>query len=790
MLRNYLVAAWRNLKKNKLYSVISIGGLSVGIGVCMLIMIYVAHEMSYDRFHKKADQVFSIANNVRIDGQEFSMDRMSYESASMIKDAAPAVENFLRMKEGPGDIVIENTALPGKKFSEKNILFADSNFFNFFSFHLIQGDPKNVLIRPYTMVLSKRAAQKYFGNENPIGKLLKYDGKNNFEITGIAADPPSNSSIDFDFIGSIFDSVLNTEAKNDPSAGKVQGGDFKTFLRLNDKASLQVIEKIVQKLSGMPETKFRYSLNAFVKRHMNYGDSSASRYMKIFFAVAILILLLALINYMSLATARSTIRSKEIGVRKVLGANRGKIIKQFYVESALYTLLAFLFGFLLFATLEPWFYNMMQLKIDNSFLSGSFAVSIFIGLLLLTIIIAGSYPSLILSAFNPVKVLYGKFSRQRSGASVRKFFTVLQFTVSIALIISSIVINRQLYFFRHVDTGVNRENIIMIPYPEQVSNHYSAFRREVESIRGINKTAIDQNYMYGGQDITIARPSGSKASFPMTVMTVDKSFIELLGLQWKIPPADKQIIARNGNVVINEAAVEKLNLPADPVGQQVSIGDTMVVAGVLKDFNYISLHHKIEPLCLFVRNETDSLWRSDMGGCLFAKIDRGVNIPTVLESIKKVYGNFTTIPFEYNFMDEAFDAQYKAEDRLSKIFSALTVLTILIACMGLFGLAAFSAAQRTKEIGIRKVLGANVSSIVAMISGSFIKLVLVSVVIATPVAWFFMSKWLQDFAYRINIGWWVFILAGIIAVVIAFATVGFQALKAAIANPIKSLRTE
>jgi putative ABC transport system permease protein len=512
--------------------------------------------------------------------------------------------------------------------------------------------------------------------------------------------------------------------------------------------------------------------------------------MKIFSTVAILILLLALINYMSLATARATIRSKEIGVRKVLGANRGKIIKQFYVESALYTLLAFLFGFLLFVALEPWFYNMMQLKIDNSFLSGSFAVSIFIGLLLLTIIIAGSYPSLILSAFNPVKVLYGKFSRQRSGASVRKFFTVLQFTVSIALIISSIIINRQLYFFRHVDTGVNKENTVMIPYPEQVSNHYSAFRREVENIRGINGTAIDQNYMYGAQDITIARSRGSKASFPMTVMTVDNSFIELLGLQWKVPPADKQIMARNGNVVINEAALKKLNLPADPVGQQVSIGDTMVVAGVLKDFNFISLHHKIEPLCLFVRNETDSLWRSDMGGCLFAKIDPGVNIPTVLESIKKVYGNFTTTPFVYNFMDEAFDAQYKAEDRLSKIFSALTVLTILIACMGLFGLAAFSAAQRTKEIGIRKVLGANVSSIVAMISGSFIKLVLVSVVIATPVAWFFMSKWLQDFAYRINIGWWVFILAGIIAVVIAFATVGFQALKAAIANPVKSLRTE
>jgi putative ABC transport system permease protein len=254
MLRNYLVAAWRNLKKNKLYSVINIGGLSVGITVCMLIMIYVAHELSYDRFHKKADQVFSVASNVRIDGREFSMERMSYESASMIKDAVPAVESFLRIKEGAEDIAIENTALPGKKFSEKNILFADSNFFNFFSFHLIQGDPKNVLTRPYTLVLSKRAAQKYFGEENPIGKQLKYDGKDNFEITGIAADPPSNSSIDFDFIGSISDSVLDTEANNDPSAGKIQGGDFKTFLRLNDKAGIKATEKIVQKLSGMPGT--------------------------------------------------------------------------------------------------------------------------------------------------------------------------------------------------------------------------------------------------------------------------------------------------------------------------------------------------------------------------------------------------------------------------------------------------------------------------------------------------------------------------------------------------------
>ena len=791
MIKNYFKIACRNLIRSKLYSFINIGGLSVGISVCLLIMVYVVHEISFDRFHEKADRIFSVAANINLDGKEFSMDRMSYESAPMIKDADPSVESFLRMKTIEEEKVIENIYSPDKKFSEKNFLFADSNFFSFFSFRLTRGDTKNILSRPFTMVLSKRAAVKYFGNENPVGQQLRYDGENSYEITGIAADPPSNSSIDFDFIGSVSSILPDSVSSGVPPTGKVGAGEFRTFLLLKNKDRLNSSESVIQKLADMPAEKFRYSLNAFVKRHLDSGNGATFRYMKIFSGVAILILLLALINYMSLATARSTTRSKEIGVRKVMGADRAKIIKQFYVESALFALISFVLGFLLFTVMKPWFYNMLRLRIDNVFLYSSFALSVFTGLLLLTILIAGSYPSLILSAFSPVKVLYGRFSKQRSGASVRKFFTVFQFTASIALIISSIIISRQLYFFRHADTGVNKENVVMIPYPEEISPHSLAFKKGIENINGINSAAIVQNLMYGPGDLVIGHVRGSKHGFPLPMMIADNSLIGLLGLEWKIPPVDKQVPEQKDQVVINEEAIGKFNLPQDPIGQEVYINDTVKVCGVLKNFNFISLHHKIEPLCLFVRSETDSSWRSDMGGCIYAKIDLHTNIPTIIESIRKIYNGFTAAtPFEYQFMDDAFDAQYRTEERLAKIFSALTVLTIIIACMGLFGLAAFSATQRTKEIGVRKVLGASVISIVLMMSMNFIKLVVISIIIAIPIAWFFMSKWLEDFAYRVDIGWWVFIIAAAIALLIALITVSSQAIKAAIANPVRSLRTE
>jgi len=793
MIKNYFEIAWRNLKRNKLYSFINIGGLSVGIAICMLIMLYVAHEMSFDRFHKNADRIFYLAMNSKFDNKEISIDRMSYESGPMIKNADPGIESYLRMKEINDNRVIENITSPEKKFTEKNILLADSNFFNFFSFRLIQGNPKNVLKKPFSIVISVRTAQKYFGNADPVGKLLKYDNQYIFQVTGVVKDPPSNSSIDYDFIGSM--SSIRGMGEAAVSEGKFEVGGFKTFLLLSNTNKAGAIAKTARQLGGVTAgkfNKFNFTLNAFINRHRDYDNPANAKYWKIFSWVAALILFLALINYMSLATALSTIRSKEIGVRKVLGAGRDKIVKQFYVESGLYTVIAFLLGVLLFSILRPGFYDLLQLKIDNTFLKSSYIIIIFAGLFIITILISGSYPSLVLSSFDPVKVLYGRLSRQRGGAIIRRFFSVLQFSISVALIISSVVISRQFYFFRHMDTGLRRENIVMIPYQRNISHHYLAFKKSIENIKGIESVSTSAAPMYGGIDMTAAHYKDAMDNIFISEMYVDQQFFKMLGMRWKFAPENEQLPAHKGQVVINEEIVNRLNLPANPVGEQIVVGrDSVRISGVLKNFNFASLHHKIEPLCLFVLNDTDSSWYADNGDCLFAKISPHTNIPDLLGSIGNIYNYFDKqTSFEYRFLDDAFDAQYRVENRLSKIFETFTFITIFIACLGLFGLATFSASQRRKEIGIRKVLGASVISIISIVSGNFIKPVLISIIIAIPLAWYVMNNWLQDFAYRIRIGWWIFLVAGSIAIIISLITVSFQSIKAAMANPVKSLRTE
>lgn len=795
MFRNSFNIAWRNLVNNKLYSFINIGGLAVGISVCMLILLYVAHEMSFDRFHKNADRIVYPVMNLKEGEKEVSIDRMSYQTGPMLKEADPGIESYLRVKEINDNKVIENIAAPEKKFTERNIALADANFFDFFSFHLIQGDKRHVLVKPFTMVISRQAAIKYFGPADPVGQLLKFDNQYTFEVTGILADPPSNSSIHYDFIASMASLAGIKEESADIADGRVEAGAFKTFLLLKKSGKASVTEKNLQQLAGMPEgkfSKFIYSLNKITDRHRNYDNPANGKYQKIFSWVAVLILFLALINYMSLATARSATRSKEVGVRKVMGAGRSNIIKQFYIESGLYAVLAFLLAMLLFIMLRPAFYNLLQLKMDDSFVVSPYAFVIFAGLFLITVFISGSYPSLVLSSFKPVKVLYGRFSKQRGGSFIRRFFTVLQFSISVALIISSVIIYRQLNFFRTMDTGFQREHIVMIPYPKNISQHYLAFKRSIENTKGVESVATAASPMYGGIDMTGANSGNAKESILVSEMYVDQDFIKMLGMQWKLRPADEQQVAAKGQVVINEEMSRKLGLPADPVGQQVIVGrDSLRVAGVLKDFNFSSLHHKIEPLCLFVLNDTDSTWYADNGDCLFVKINPHANIPALLGSIRNVYDRLDRqTPFEYSFIDEAFDAQYRAENRLLKVFGVFTAITIFIACLGLFGLAAFSAAQRTKEIGIRKVLGADVMNIITIISGNFIKPVFISIIIAMPLAWLFMNKWLQDFAYRTTISVWIFVLAALIALLIAVATVSFHAIKAAIANPVKSLRTE
>ncbi|HEY4286706.1 MAG TPA: ABC transporter permease [Puia sp.] len=790
MLRNYFRTAWRNLVNNKLYSVLNIGGLSVGICVCMLILVYVMHERSFDKFHRDAERIFYPVLKLKIGEADVNLSRLSYESAPVLMANDPGIEGFLRMQEISSGKAIGSLG-PGteKKFTEKKIFFADSNFFSFFSFRLVEGNVRSVLSRPFTMVISQRAAHKYFGDEDPVGKLLKYDGGYTFEITGVAENPPSNSSIDYDFLGSAVSVRSMSRQGAAPSSGEVEIGDFTSFLLLRDPKLAAASARIAQTLPRDQKFKhFRFYLNSLAQRQSEHETAANAKYRKIFPLVAVLILLLALINYMSLATARSTIRSKEIGVRKVLGADRGKIVKQFYIESGLYAVIAFVLAMGLFVLVRPSFYTLLQLRIDESFFSGYYTLGVGAALLVVTIFISGSYPSLVLSAFNPVKVLYGRLGRQKASVFVRKALTVVQFTISVALIIASLVINRQLYFFRHMDTGIDREQVLMVPYQKTTSRHYQAFRAGVGNIPGVVGVATAAAPVYGGIDMSRAKTRDAKQSLTIAEMYVDETFVKLLGLHWKIAPATEG----KGQVVINEEAADKLNLPADPMGQQIVVGrDTVKVCGVIKNFNYRSLHETIMPLCMFVANGTDSSWYKDNGDCLFVKIGRHTNIPTLLESVRAVHdGIDKTAPFEYLFLDEAFDAQYKAEDRLARIFNVFTVITIFIACLGLFGLASFSAAQRTKEIGIRKVLGADTMGIVRLISGSFIKPVLVSIVIAMPLAWMLMEGWLRDFPYRVDIGGWVFVVAGLGTLVVAGVTVSVQALRSAVANPVGSLRVE
>lgn len=797
MLPNYFKIAWRNLVRNKLYSGINIMGLAIGLSVCMLIMLYVAHEASYDTFHKNAKRIYWIQGRIKMGNDSMFVPAMSYATGPLAKEAEPAVESFVRFRKEGNNTIIQNSQSPSLKFAEDKFLFADSNFFNFFSFRLVQGNKNQVLENPFTVVISQNAANKYFGNQNPVGKVIRYNNAYNFTITGVAEKAPSNSSIDYDFAASLSSLSSVTEEKGLTQSQSVQPGAFATYFLLKQPQDGFRLEGRLLQLSRAADKNGddneRYIATPFTDTHLkaNYSDASNTKYIKVFPFVAALILLLALTNYMSLSTARSTIRAKEIGVRKVLGADRKTIAGQFFIESALFTAIAFALSYMLCFICQPFFFNFLQIDLDKSFLFHPYMLLSFCGLFVITVLLAATYPSILLSAYKPVLVLYGKFSKQSGGINVRQFFTVFQFAVSVILIICGVVIYNQLYFFKHAATGMNRENVLMVPFGPSAGNHYAAFKKETQSLPAIEQVTTANHLMYKGYDMFFTKPANGNKDVTLSAFSVDENFISLLGLQWKMAPQDSSAYLKQNAVVLNEAAVEKLDLTAPVTGERIPMANKQYeVAGVLKDFNYETLHNKIGALALFITKDTATEW-GQMGGCFFAKIKTNVNMPSVIKQIKSIYEKYgNEKPFEYYFMDDAFDAQYKAEDRLSKIFGAFTAFTLFIACLGLFGLATFTAEQRTKEIGIRKVLGASVAGIVSMLSKDFIKLISISFVIASPIAWWVMSQWLQNFAYRIQISGWIFLAAGFFVVFIALLAVSFRAIKAAIANPVKSLRTE
>ena len=799
MIKNYMKIAWRNLLRHKLFSLINITGLAIGLAVCMLIMLYVAHEHSYDRFGKNADRIFIPNAQIKMRGNVVNMmGNMSYASGPIISQGQPTVESYIRMLPYFKPVIVSNSSLADKKFSEKNLVFADPGFFKFFSFKILSGDVNSVLANPFSVVISQEMAKKYFGDENPIGKAitLKTDSAYTYHVTGVAENCPSNSSIQYNFVVSNSSFLTMKEAKEYLGPQKIGFGTFKLYLLLKHASDTLTLKRGLDFL-GKKNIDFQdmaFSLKPLTDMHLNFSDDDQSntKYLQIFPLVAVLVLLLAMVNYMSLSTAQATLRAKEIGVRKVSGASRKSIAAQFYVESGLYAILAFILGYVIYYLFKPVFLNVLQLKIDESFLYSPVVLILSGALLLITVLVAGSYPSLVLSALNPVVTLKGKMSKQSGGATVRKVFTTLQFAISVGLIICGIIIDRQLYYFRHADTGINKENVVMIPVGTNFGKNYATFNHDIRSLAGIADVATSRYAMFTSYDGYEIDGNTKDQTVMLNALAVDNNFLSLVGLKWKYPPLSASHLTGDDKVVINELAIEKLHLSGNPVGSFVKSGSrNMEIAGVVKNFNFGSMAYAIQPLGLFIVPDTHPYWTMGAGCYLFAKIKPHTNLPTLLGSMESIYKKYDKdTPFNYTFMDDSFNAQYKAEDRLASIFSIFTALTIVLAGMGLFGLAAFTIEQRTKEIGIRKILGASLSSIASLLSVDFLKLVLLSILIASPVAWWAMHGWLEHFAYRINIQWWMFGAAGLLAVIVALITISYHAVKAAIANPVNSLRSE
>ena len=798
MFLHYLRVALRGFRRHKLYSLINIGCLSIGIATALTILMYVMHEHSYDRWQANGKRIFEVSGEFTWGSSSYSMNRMSDMTGPLVQQADPRVRTFIRAYQLYEQPFLQRADMAETALKVREpFLFCDSNFFQVFSYRLVRGDPAMVLARPGTVVLSARAAKQYFGKDDPVGKVLLYKDGVRLEVTGVSADPPSNTSIGFDAIASFSTLRATGDPNLQPGLGEtVEGGNFITWFLLKDPRDTAAVAGTINRLgSASSQTrqggKQSYKLTALTEIHLKgiFFDTANVKYLTIFPLVAGLILLLALINYMSLATARAATRAREVGVRKVLGAGRVSLAGQFYIESTVYAALAYLTGLGMFFLFRPFFLQLLELRVDLGFVFSPLLLGCYAALLIVVIFISGGYPSLVLSAFKPVAVLYGKLSRQRGGERVRKGFLILQFSISMGLILCSLIIQKEMYYIRHSDTGLNRENVVLVPFDSRLG-HCRALRREFEKIPGVAAVAVSDFTLYQGYVGYMVTPKGTAKAFMLPVMHIDPNFANLLELRWRRKPVLDNFYDGK-HVLLNESAVASIGLEGNPVGQQVRMYGDFDVAGVLHDFNYEGLRGKIGPLALIADRDADSSFGSSSKACMLVRVQAHVNLPEVIAALGKAYGTFDRKhPFDYQFLDEVFDSQYKAEDRLAGLMGVFTAITIVIACLGLFALATFAAQQRLKEIGIRKVLGASVASIGGLLSRDFLRPVLLSVAIASPLAWWVMHRWLQDFAYRTSISWWVFPLAGGGLLLIAQLTVLFRTIKAARANPTVNLRSE
>ncbi|MCU0325769.1 MAG: ABC transporter permease [Spirosomaceae bacterium] len=795
MIRNYLKIAFRNLFKNKVYSFINITGLALGLAVSMLILLYVSHEVSFDKFHTNHERIFQVGGQAKIGEQEINFSNMSGRLGDAMKEATPLVEDVGR-KSDEWEATFETTQR--NRATEKGMIFADEGFFRIFNFKILQGNPKE-LSNPYTIFLTPKMALKYFGNENPLGKTIRWNKKVDLKIVGIVEKNPSNSSIEFNFIASL-PTKLSENKKNYPQyyteskINQIGTGDYETFLLLDNPQSQANVQTILTKIAAdNPNNEvIVFNLNHFanhlgLKGEQN-GTNSILMYVYIFSAIAVLILLLALINFMNLTTARATTRAKEVGVRKSIGANQNSLATQFYIESTLMLFISLIFAILLFQVLRPTFYKILDLQIDTAFLMNPYFIGSIVGIIVISALLAGSYPSFVLSKYNPIEVLKGKI-QGRGNVRIRQSLTVFQLVVSSTLIFCSTIIYFQISKMRNKNLGLNKDNILTINLDGKARGQNQALITQIKQIDGVQGVSGSQHRIFfEGYNMFSISKVGEKdpdKNVGAIVFNVDVEYINLFEIDWKIKPQQLPSDLKK-KVLLNETAAKGLdNNIAAIKNIEMSENESAEVIGVLKDFNYLNLKNKVMPAMLtFITDSRDF-------GFLNIKLRKDADVVATMAKIEKAYNDYKVEdPFVYHFADETFDKMFKSEDRLANIFGAFTGIAIFIACLGLFGLITFVAEQKTKEIGVRKVLGATILNITTLLSTGFLKLVLIATFIAVPIAYYAMNRWLQDFNYRINISWWMFALGGFGVTIIALLTVSYQAIKAATMNPAKSLKTE
>ena len=804
MIKNYFKTAWRNIKRNKLFSLINISGLSLGIATCFIIMLYVQDELSYDKFNENADHIARMVFRADINGGKINESVTMPPVAQTMKNDFPEVQDATRLLDrGRPKIQHEDNVFKGDRFA-----FADPNIFSIFTLPMVKGDPKTALLEPHTVVVTQSTAKKYFGENDAIGKtiLLTADNNQPYVVTGVIQDIPANSHFHFDLFGSM-------KGFADATSDSWMYGGYHTYLLLKPGSDLgqmearfpEMVKKYmgpqIQQQMGLSLEQFTtegnrlgFALQPLTDIHLNsyttteFEPGGNKMYVYIFAGVAAFMVVVACINFINLSTAGASRRAKEVGIRKVVGSGRFQLIKQFLSESILTTCFALLIAFALAQLALPAFNHISgkALSLDVG------PILAFIGLGMLVGVIAGIYPAFYLSSFKPIAVLKGRFTTRFKSVGLRSGLVVFQFFVSVALIIGTIVVYQQMKYIQNRDLGFNKEQLITIPNSYALGKNEQVFKQQLLQDSRIVSATVSWYKPAGPSDYNnaLAYPQGNDKQVVNGVdYYVDEDYIPTMGMRIiSGRNFSKDFTTDSSGIILNETAAIAFGWNA-----LTAIGKTVIrqnsakgenvpfhVVGVVKNFNFKSLHEAISPLYMTLHPE---------GGLIF-KI-KTTDVSGLLTTMEKQWDSFhTDEPFTYAFMDDLFNKTYAAEQKTSVILNIFAVLTIFVACLGLFGLATHTAEQRTKEIGIRKVLGASVTQVTQMLSNEFLKLVLVASLVAFPVAWWGMTRWLENFAYRVEIQWWMFAVSGLAAVVIALLTVSWQAIRAAVANPVDSLRDE